>query len=262
MARFEDKTAVVTGGAGGMGKTVCKVLAEAGADVVVVDLLDPLDEEPQRLVQEVGRKSLYCQCDIGNEQAVEKLYATVSEEFSGVDILVNLAGLVGRRDASISDAVEAQDFYLQETYDEWLKVMQVNVWGAELMVKYTFPLMKLRGGGSIVTISSLAGRFGAAAAALSYTASKAALVGLAKQWAKMFGRDGIRSNVIAPGPTQTPMLDSMPAEVVASFQSSTLTGRITTPDDVARAICFLAGEESANISGQVLEVNGGCWIPA
>ncbi|MCB0324395.1 MAG: SDR family oxidoreductase, partial [Bdellovibrionales bacterium] len=144
----------------------------------------------------------------------------------------------------------------------WLRVLNVNVWGHQLMVNHAAPLMRARGGGSIVTISSLAGRFGAVAAALSYTASKAALIGLAKQWAKLLGSDGVRSNVIAPGPTRTAMLDSMQPAVVEAFERATLTGRITTPQDIAKAVVFLASDDSANITGQVLDINGGCWIPA
>lgn len=262
MATLKNKVAIVTGGSGGMGQVVCKTLAEAGADIAVVDIVDPMQSNSQNFVEAAGRKSIYCQTDISKEAEVEKLYSIALKELGGVDVLVNLAGLVGRRDASITDPLAVRDFYLNEPYEEWQKVMAVNVWGAELMVKHAFPLMKVRGGGSIVTISSLAGRFGAAAAALSYTASKAALVGVAKQWAKMLGRDGIRSNVIAPGPTKTAMLDSMSPETIEAFTNATLTGRISTPEDVAQAIRFLASEESANISGQVIELNGGCWIPA
>ena len=262
MGRLANKVAVVTGGAGGMGQVVCKNLAEAGADIAVVDIVDPIQSKSQNYIEAAGRKSIYCQTDITKEAEVEKLYAIAQEELGGVDILINLAGVVGRRDASISDPHAARDFYMSEPYDEWEQVIKTNVWGAELMVRHAFPLMKIRGGGSIVSISSLAGRFGAAAAALSYTASKAALVGVAKQWAKMLGSEGIRSNIIAPGPVRTKMLESMSAESVAAFTKATLTGRISAPEDVAHTVCFLASDESANISGQVIEVNGGCWIPA
>lgn len=262
MADLHNKVAVVTGGLGGMGEEVCKALAQDGADIAVVDVVDPETSKTVQLVEAVGRRAVCYRTDISNSEEVRQMYTAVKEDLGAVDVLVNLAGLVGRRDASITDPVRECEFYMEEPYDEWVKVMKVNVWGAELMVKYAVPLMRERGGGSIVTISSLAGRFGAQAAALSYTASKAALVGLSKQWAKMFGRDGIRSNAIAPGPTKTPMLDSMSEEKKEAFRKGTLTGRISNPQDIARAVCFLAGSESANITGQVLEINGGCWIPA
>lgn len=262
MTNLKNKVAVVTGALGGMGSVVCQHLAKAGADVAVVDVMDPGQSETLELVKAAGQKAVYYKTDISDDASVQKMYASIEEDLGGVDILVNLAGLVGRRDASLTDPVAERDFYMEEPYEEWLNVMNVNVWGASLMVKYAIPLMKARGGGTIVTISSLAGRFGAAAAALSYTASKAALVGLAKQWAKMFGRDGVRSNVIAPGPCKTPMLDSMSDEKKESFRKGTLTGRISTPEDIAKAVCFLSSDDSANISGQVMEINGGCWIPA
>ena len=262
MQKLTGKVAVVTGALGGIGKEICSCLAEEGTRIVMVDVVNEDQATVVTSVQSLGGAALYHQTDISVEDSVASLYAAIRAEFGGVDILVNCAGLVGRRDAAITDPLAERDFYLQEPFEEWLAVMRVNAWGPELMVKHAFPLMKERGGGSIVSISSLAGRFGAAAAALSYTASKAALVGLAKQWAKMFGRDGIRSNAVAPGPTQTAMLDSMSDTMKERFRAGTLTGRISHPRDVARAVRFLAGDESANITGQVLEVNGGCWIPA
>jgi NAD(P)-dependent dehydrogenase (short-subunit alcohol dehydrogenase family) len=262
MGHLDGKLAIVTGGLGGMGQAICGSLAEAGADICAVDVIDPTHAQTIDLAGGRGRNAVYHKTDITDGASAERLFASVSQQFGGVDILVNCAGLVGRRDATITDPVEERDFYMQEPYEEWLKVMQVNVWGAQLMVTCAVPLMKARGGGTIVTISSLAGRFGAAAAALSYTASKAALIGLSKQWAKMFGRDGIRSNAIAPGPTQTAMLDSMSDEKKENFRKATLTGRISVPEDIAKAVCFLSSNESANITGQVLEINGGCWLPA
>ena len=246
-----EKVAIVTGAAGGMGATIATELASRGAHVAAVDVAECGDDR-------VG----YYRCDISDHDQVARLCSSIRRDFGGIDIVINCAGLVGRRDPSLKDPIEARQFYLDETYDEWLRVMKVNVWGAVTMVRHAFPFMVERGGGSIVTISSLAGRFGAAAAALSYTASKAALIGLSKQWAKMFGRNGIRSNLIAPGPTRTPMIRSMPTETVEQFQAATMTGRISESYDIAAAVSFLASDASANITGTVVDINGGCWMPA
>lgn len=262
MADLEGKLALVTGGQGGMGEVICMALATQGADVAIVDVVDPEKDKVSGKIEAQGQAARYYRSDISNGDDVRNLFSKIDADFGRVDVLVNLAGLVGRRDASIIDPEKERDFYMEEPFEEWLQVMKVNVWGANQMVRHAVSLMRQGGGGSIVNLSSLAGRFGAAAAALSYTASKSALVGLSKQWAKMYGRDGIRSNAIAPGPTNTPMLDSMSDVKKEAFKNATLTGRISEPADIATAVCFLAGPGSGNITGQVLEINGGCWIPA
>jgi 3-oxoacyl-[acyl-carrier protein] reductase len=136
----------------------------------------------------------------------------------------------------------------------------VNVLGAQHMVNHTVPLMVEAGQGSIVTLASMAGRMGADAAAEAYTGSKSDLIGRSKQWAKVYGPRGIRSNVVAPGPVKTGMLRTWSPAQYQAFIEKTPLRRIAEPEDVADAVCFFLSDYSRHITGVTLDLNGGYYI--
>ena len=146
------------------------------------------------------------------------------------------------------------------TDEDELRIFRVNVLGAQHLVNAAVPLMTKAGRGSIVTLASMAGRMGADAAAEAYTGSKSDLIGRSKQWAKVYGPSGIRSNVVAPGPVNTGMIRSWTPALRQAFIEKTPLRRIAEPEDIAEAVWFLLSDHSRHITGVCLDVNGGYYI--
>lgn len=187
--------------------------------------------------------------DIADREAVREVFAHIAADPSHeVRGLVNSAGVYSEAAAGSG------------TDDEELRLFRVNVLGAQHLVNAAVPLMEQAGSGSIVTLASMAGRMGADAAAEAYTGSKADLIGRSKQWAKVYGPRGIRSNVVAPGPVDTAMIRSWTHERRQAFIAKTPLRRIAEPEDIADAVAFLLGNQSRHITGVCLDVNGGYYI--
>lgn len=230
------KTALVTGGAGGIGSAVVRRLLESGAAVASVDL------RPQP-----NPDCLALECDLSDPSAVTDLFESLRQRFERLDILVHCAGIT--RDAVL---------WKMET-EAWSQVLRVNLDSAFLVIRQAIPLMRERGAGSIVFVSSIngeRGKFGQA----NYAASKAGLIGLARTAARELGRFGIRVNVIAPGMIETPLTKELPQAVVEAAARETTLGRIGQPDDVARVALFLVSPMATHMTGQVLRVDGGQLI--
>ncbi len=240
---------VVTGAAQGIAFAVCQELAAQGWDVAMCDVQEL--SKWAGAVEEVrglGADARAYQVDIGNSPSVAAAAAAIDKDFPGrVKGLANVAGIVSRTTPG------------EESDDEWARHLNINVVGTARVTKFIAPLMAQAGGGGIVTISSLAARFGAEAAALCYTAAKAALIGMSKQFAKMYAKQGIRSNCIAPGPVQTPMLDWDEA-TRERFRNATLLKRIAVPEDIASAVAFLLSDKARHITAATLDVNGGQYV--
>lgn len=242
---------IVTGGRQGLGHAVCFRLATEW-DLAIFDLQDAASVASDLCRQ--GAEGQRCTArayslDIANRDAVMETVETVRRDFSGpLRGVVNCAGIVSRAKPG-----EGND-------EDELRMFRVNVLGAQHLVDAAAPALIASGGGSIVTISSMAGRMGADAAAESYTGSKADLIGRSKQWAKFYGPQGIRCNVVAPGPIKTEMLNSWSEEQRQSFINKTPLRRIAEPEDVANVVWFLLSEQSRHVTGVSLDVNGGYYI--
>jgi 3-oxoacyl-[acyl-carrier protein] reductase len=239
--------AIVSGGCQGIGLAVSKrILPEW--DVVIVDVQDGTGIAAG-LEKQSGGNVTACRADIGDVEAVRDVFARLSANLTQpVMGLVNCAGIY-------SDAMPGQGTDADE-----IRLFRVNVLGAQHLVNAAVPLMTRAGSGSIVTVASLAGRMGADAAAESYTGSKADLIGRSKQWAKVYGPCGIRSNVVAPGPVNTGMIASWTAARRQAFIEKTPLRRIAEPEDVADAVWFLLSGHSRHITGVSLDVNGGYFV--
>lgn len=243
---MDRSVAVVSGGCQGLGYAVCQRLLPEW-DLAVLDIQD--GRGPAAELGIAGGVVRTYQVDIADGAEVRNVAATIDHDFPlGIRGLVNCAGIVSRAKPG-----EGND-------EDELRMFRVNVLGAQHLVDAFVPSMIRAGSGSIVTISSMAGRMGADAAAEAYTGSKGDLLSRSKQWAKFYGPKGIRCNAVAPGPIKTEMLSSWTEAQRQSFIEKTPLRRLAEPEDVAHVVWFLLSEQSRHITGVSLDVNGGYYI--
>jgi 3-oxoacyl-[acyl-carrier protein] reductase len=241
---FEGKTVVVTGAARGIGFDISRRLAEGGATVVLVDVLEDALEEAAKKIEGAGGKALTVAADVTDEKAVEKLIEDVVEKTGRLDILVNNAGIT--RD----------DLVMRMTQEQWDAVLTVNLKGTFLMTKYACRQMLRQRGGRIVNLASVSGLVGNPGQA-NYSASKAGVVGLTKTVARELAGKNICCNAVAPGFIDTEMTRVLPEKAKERALSAIPLKRMGTSEEIAAAVCFLAGDEASYITGQVLAVDGG-----
>jgi 3-oxoacyl-[acyl-carrier protein] reductase len=242
---LSGKTAIVTGGSRGIGRSIALKLAEKGANVVVNYTNNA--SKAQEVVDEVkkmGVEALALKADVSSEDAVKALVKEVSKHFNTIDILVNNAGIT--RDTLV---IRMKD-------EDWDKVMDINLKGTYLCTKLIGKKMMKQRSGKIVNITSVVGIMGNAGQA-NYAASKAGVIGFTKSIAKEFAPRGINVNAVAPGFIQTDMTDKLPEEVKENYAASIPLGRLGSPEDVANIVAFLCSEEADYLTGQVINVDGG-----
>lgn len=251
--RLGEKICLVTGGAAGIGRATAARFVEEGARVVICDL----DETGgQAVVSSLGEAAAFFRVNVMDRQAVQTWIDAVLEAYGRIDVLVNNAGIT--RDAQLVKfkGGELVDQMAEEAFDA---VVGVNVKGVFNCTQAAAPAMIRQGSGVILNASSvvgLDGNFGQT----NYVASKAAVVGMTKVWARELGRYGIRVNAVAPGFIATEMTAAMPEKVLEGMRSHTPLRRMGRPEDVANAYAFLASDEASFISGAVLRVDGGIVI--
>ncbi len=242
---FTGKTAIVTGGSRGIGRAVCLELAKGGANVVLCYAgNDAAAQKTAEAAEAAGGKALALRCDVTNGAQVQSLIDTALERFGRIDILVNNAGIT--RDNLLMRMPEA----------DFEAVIDANLKGAFLCMKAVCrPMMKQRYG-RIVNLSSVVGLRGNAGQ-VNYAASKAGVIGMTKSLAKELASRGVTVNAVAPGFIETDMTAAMTEGAKTAAKGSIPMGRLGAPEDVAGAVAFLASEEAAYITGQVLAVDGG-----
>ncbi|MDH3753229.1 MAG: SDR family oxidoreductase [Acidimicrobiia bacterium] len=228
------EVAVVTGGSQGIGLTVATAMAGGGARVAVLDLHEPAAGAPD---------AMFVRCDVADEPSVDAAFSAVEEALGPVSILVNNAGVFPI--ASIEDT----------TRSEWDRTLAINLTGAFLCSQRVLPGMRAAGYGRIVSIGSSAGKTGGAKHVAAYAASKAGVMALAKSIASEYAAHGITSNALAPALINTDMVAG-----IADLADQIPVGRLGEPEDVARAVLFLAARESSFITAEVMDVNGGFLI--
>ena len=233
----------ITGGSSGIGKAAVRKFAGAGDRVAFTFL----HSEAAACALESETGAFAIRADVSDSAQVNRARDAILSRFGRIDVLVCAAGVAGK------------GLLMDQTDEAYDRIMNTNLFGTFAAIRAVLPCMIERRGGSIVTVSSMWGETGGACEAL-YSASKAGIIGLTRAVAKEVGSAGIRVNCISPGVIDTPMNADLSPEDVDSLVEETPLGRIGMAEEVAEAICFLAGEDAGFITGQVLPVNGGIVI--
>jgi NAD(P)-dependent dehydrogenase (short-subunit alcohol dehydrogenase family) len=247
MRRLDNKVALITGGAGGIGSASAKRLIDEGARVTIADLNG---EAARRTAESLGPNAHAVAIDIGDEQSVKAALDDAFKTFGRLDILFNNAALTDDKTMSLDSNVT--DIPL----DVWNRTMQVNVTGFMLCSRHAIPLMAAAGGGTIVNMASGAGLL-ADVARVAYGASKAAVISLTQYIATQHGKDRIRCNAIAPGPIVTPHSRKLAGALFDIIATHMPMGELGTPEDAAALVAFLASDDSRYINGQTIVIDGG-----
>ena len=245
--KLNEKTAIVTGGAQGIGQTIGTLLAENGANIVIADINEKQAAETAKTIETLGRKALAIKADVSQLSEAEKLADAALETFGRIDILVNNAGIT--RDG----------LFLRLKEEDWDAVMAVNLKSVFTCSKAVVRHMSKQRSGKIINIASVVGQMGNIGQA-NYAASKAGIIGLTKTLAREFASRAVNVNAVAPGFIETEMTRSLPEKLREEFIKQTPLGRMGRPDDVAEAVLFLASDVSDYITGQVISVNGGLYM--
>ncbi len=243
--RLKDKTAIITGGACGIGRCTAETFLHEGANVIIADVNEKAGAGAVQELHEYAAKICFRKTDVTQESEVENLIKSAENKFGKLDILVNNAGIT--LDAQLIKMEMAQ----------WDKVIDINLKGAFLCGQAAARQMIGQGhGGVILNASSVVGLYGNFGQS-NYVASKAGVIGLTKTWARELGRKGIRVNAVAPGFIATEMVQSIPEKVIEMMKNKTPLARLGQPRDIADAYLFLASDEASFITGITLSVDGG-----
>ena len=246
--RLRERVAVVTGSGRGIGKAAALTLAHEGASVAVATRTPEHADRTASEIRDAGGTALPVPLDVSDRESVEEMRNRVMERFGRVDILVNVAGL--------STLTPLED--LEE--DEWDRVLAVNLKGVYLCARAVLPAMMEQRYGRIVSVASIAGRYGRAQMSAAYSASKAGVLGFTRSIAKRYGEYGITANAIAPGTIVTDMNRDLPRGTLDRLMADAAVPRLGEVDDVAEAIRFLVTQEAGWITGVTLDINGGTII--
>lgn len=238
---FNEKVAVITGGASGIGLATARKLLSEGAKVVLVDW----NEDVSEIAKTLNNDALGIRCDVSSDTDVQKSVNDIIEKFGHIDFLVANAGIGGGPNKAHEVSV-----------DEWYKVIGVNQTGIFLMNKYVISEMLKNGGGAIVNTSSMYGLVGTTMS-FAYSASKGAINQMTRSLALTYARDNIRVNAVAPGYVDTPILTEVPKEAKDAMANQLPVGRLGKDTEIANLICYLLSDDASFITGAIVPIDGG-----
>ncbi|NQE35808.1 SDR family oxidoreductase [Microcoleus asticus] len=246
-SELKGKVALVTGGSSGIGKATAFAFARAGAKVVVASRRIAEGEETVHQICERGGDAIFITTDVSKATEVEALIDKTVGLFGRLDYACNNAGVV--KFGSLTEHSEA----------DWSNIIDVNLKGLWLCLKYEILAMLKHGGGAIVNIASGAGLVGGVGHAI-YSASKGGAISLTRAAALEYAKSGVRINAISPGPVKTNMLDSLPTELVAQLEVEQPIGRIGKPEEIGDAVVWLCSDKASFVTGHNLVIDGGYTI--
>ncbi len=250
---MSEKVMIVSGGASGLGLAAAVKFAKQGYDIVLVDINKQKGQQAETLIREMGRRALFCDCDIADRDGVREAARQTQETFGRADVLINNAGL------------ELRGSILQCTEEEWERTYAINLKGIYHMANAFVPMMIERGKGAVVNTGSILG-FRTVPERAAYSSSKGAIDTLTRSMALDLAPHGIRVNCVAPGAIDTPLLrgsinDSPnPAETEKALGSKSVFNRMGTSEEVANVMYFLASDEASFVTGATYFVDGGWSI--
>ena len=247
------RVALVTGAAQGLGRAVAERLAKTGVSLVIGDVQQDVVAQAAREIAASGVQCVGLPLDVSSEQSVADIFKETERHFGRLDILVNNAGISGVR-APVEEMPLAN----------WELTLKINLTGAFLMCRGAIPLMKRQKWGRIVNVSSQAARGRTGVGKAQYAAAKAGMNGFARVLADEVGRDGITVNSVCPSRTLTPLTLATAAgneDYFAAGIAQTALGRLAVPEDTAAAVAFLCSDEASFITGAVIDVTGGAYMP-
>lgn len=237
--KLQGKTAVITGGANGIGKKTAELFTDEGADVVIADY----DEQAgKKTAEEIGVD--FYQVDVSDFSAVQDMFSYLDDKWDLLNIVINNAGIT------------ADGFLVKMDEADWDRVIDVNLKGVFNCGKAAAKRMMEQKSGVIINASSIVGVYGNIGQT-NYAASKFGVVGLTKTWAKELGPKGIRVNAVAPGFVKTDMVEDVPAKILDSIRDDTPLSRLGEPGEIAEAYLYLASDRASYVNGTVLNVDGG-----
>jgi 3-oxoacyl-[acyl-carrier protein] reductase len=245
--RLKDKVAIITGAARGIGQATAIKFASEGARVVVCDLKQEWLTESVALCKQAGGDAIGCAADVRDTKSLDAMVAATLAQWGRIDCLVNNAGIVA--DAQLKNMTE----------DQFDSVIDINLKGVYNCTKAVVNTMLAQQSGVILNASSIVGLYGNFGQT-NYAASKFAVIGMMKTWARELGRKGIRCNAICPGFIATSILTTIPEKVLKALEEKVPMGRLGRPEEVANTFAWLASDEASYINGAVIEVSGGLTI--
>lgn len=245
---LKGKVAVVTGAGQGLGKAIAESLAQKGACVVLADIQFDKVKQVAAVIARAGGKALPLEADVSKVADIRRMVQATVDGFGGLDILVNNAGILHQ--TAIEDITE----------EEWDRIMAVNLKSVFFSIQQALPFMKVKKGGRIISISSLAGRMGGYANGVAYSASKAGIIGLTRAVARRVADFGITVNALAPGTTETDIIKGLSPGQIDMLKQTIPLKRLGRPDNVSELVAFLCSEAADFITGAVIDVNGGIYM--
>ncbi len=254
--RLQDRVAIITGSARGIGRATALAFAAEGAQVIVCDMDAAGGEQTAADIRAAGGRALFVQVNVTDRASVDALVQAAQAHFGRIDVLVNNAGVL--RDSTLVK-VKDGELVKQMSEADFDLVIAVNLKGVFNCTQAVVPHMIRQGGGVILNASSIVGldgNFGQT----NYAASKFGVIGFTKTWSRELGPKGVRVNAVAPGFISTEMLADIPDKVMEELKAKISLRRLGRPEDIAHAYVFLASDEAAYITGHVLHVDGGAVV--
>ncbi len=245
---LENKVALVTGGGSGIGRACALAFAREGAKVVVADIMERGGKETVQMIKEAGGESIFVKTDVSKTADVEALVKRAVDTYGRLDCGINNAGIEGIN-APTADYTE----------ENWERVININLKGVWLCMKYEIPEMQKQGGGAIVNMASVAGLVGFQGMP-AYCASKGGIIQLTKVAALEYAKSGIRVNAVCPGVIRTPMVERVTGgnpEAEAQFTAIEPVGRMGTPEEIAESVVWLCSDAASFVTGHPMVVDGG-----
>ncbi|UYZ24393.1 SDR family NAD(P)-dependent oxidoreductase [Mesobacillus jeotgali] len=243
-----NKVAIITGGGSGLGQSTALRLAEEKVNIAVVDISEKGGNETVEMVKKLGVEAIFIKADVSKQEDVKNYVNQTVEQFGKIDYFFNNAGISG-----------SGSYFLDSSIEEIEQIVGINLLGALYGVRYVAEVMLKNGGGSIVNTASSAGVIGQDSV-VTYSATKHGIVGFTKSMVAEYGKDGLRVNAIAPGPTETPMVKSF-YEANPAMKENATKGipqrRLGKPEEVAELVTFLLTSKAEYINGEVIRIDGG-----